>query len=111
MLVGAGERALAMAEQLARHQWFGDRADVHAEEHVRRARGLAMDGARDELLAGAVLAQDEDVRVGRRGFAISACTRRIAGESPSSSSTPRLVSAASTRLARLSSVASTRLWR
>ena len=51
--VAPGERALAVAEELAFHQVLRDRAAVHREERAVAARALLMDQARRELLAAA----------------------------------------------------------
>ncbi len=56
-----------MPEQFGFEQILGDRAQVHRDEDVARAARLAVEVARDQLLAGAVLAEDQDVRLGRRG--------------------------------------------
>ena len=56
----AGERALLVAEQLALEQRLRQRADVHGDERLVRARTrAACMRARDELLARAALALDE----------------------------------------------------
>ena len=60
---GAGERALLVAEQLALEQVGGDRAAVDRHERALAARTEIMDGARDDFLAGAGLAEDEHVGV------------------------------------------------
>ncbi len=56
----AGERAAAMAEQLALEQGLGHRGAVDRQEGLVGARRGAMDAARDQLLAGARLALDQD---------------------------------------------------
>ena len=63
---GAGERAAHVAEQLALDQLFGNRRAVDLDERRRPAPAQRVDRARDELLAGAVLAVDEHAAVGRR---------------------------------------------
>src|SRR5436189_160216 len=60
---GAGERTALVAEQLALEHARGDRAAVDMEERAGGARGSRVDGARDETLAGAALAEDEHARV------------------------------------------------
>jgi hypothetical protein len=60
------EGAAAMAEQLAFEQLRRQCAQIDAQEHFRRPPRAAMDLARDQFLAGSVLAKDEHVRIGRR---------------------------------------------
>ena len=62
----AGERALYVTEELGLEQRVGDRAAVHADERLLLARRQVMQRARDQLLAGARLAGDEDRGLGRR---------------------------------------------
>ena len=62
---GAGERALDVAEQLALDQLFGNRRAVHFDERLVPAAAQRMNGARDELFAGAVLAENQHAAVGR----------------------------------------------
>ena len=64
--VGAGERALFVAEELRLDQRFGQRAATDLDERLPRPQRVVVDGLRDELLAGARLAADEDGRVGAR---------------------------------------------
>ena len=64
---GVGEGALHMAEQLAFEQILGDRAEIDRDQHLVGAARAAVQLARDQLLAGAVLAEDQDVGVGRPG--------------------------------------------
>ena len=66
MVVGAGERAFAMAEQLAFDQRLGQCAAVDRDERLLAAEALLMHGAGDQLLAGAGFAQDQHRRVRRR---------------------------------------------
>ncbi len=63
---GAGEGALDVAEQLALQQPGRDGGAVEAHERLLGARAPGVDGARQALLAGAGLAQDQDrsVRLG-----------------------------------------------
>ena len=63
---GAGERAAHVAEQLGLEQRLGDRAAVDRHEPLRAARAVVVNGARDELLAGAGLAGDENRAAGLR---------------------------------------------
>ena len=60
--VGAGERAALMAEQLAFHQRLWNRRAI--DRHVSRvaARRQLVNGARDQLLAGAAFAGNHDRR-------------------------------------------------
>jgi hypothetical protein len=64
--VRAGERALLVAEEFGFEQVLVDGGAVDGLEHLRDARRLAVDGARDEFLARARLAADEDRRVRAR---------------------------------------------
>ena len=57
---GAGERALLVAEQDALDQVLGDGAAVDGDERLAGALALALDGARDQLLADAAFALDQD---------------------------------------------------
>ena len=68
----AGECALDVSEQLAFDQPGGDRAAVDFHERMLVTRAAAVDGARDQFLAGAGLAEDQDRGVGRR-HAIDRC--------------------------------------
>src|SRR5690606_37609625 len=60
--VGARERALDVAEQLGLEQVFRDCAAVERHERGVTAIALAVDEARDELLAGSALAGDQHGR-------------------------------------------------
>ena len=62
----AGERALHVAEQLALDQLLGNRGAVDLDERPGAPTAQRVDAARDELLAGAVLAVDQHAAVGRR---------------------------------------------
>ena len=62
-----GEGALHMAEQFRFEEIFGDRAEIDRDEHPVGAPRTSVKLARDQFLAGAVLAQDKHVRLGRRG--------------------------------------------
>ena len=64
--VGAGEGALAVAEQLALEHVARHRRAVERDERAIGAVGGAMDEARQHLLAGAGLAGEQD-RQGTRG--------------------------------------------
>ena len=63
---GAGERAAAMAEQLAFEQILRDGGAVERNEGFAAAVRMAMDRARDNLLAGAAFSGEHDARA-RRG--------------------------------------------
>ena len=67
-LVGgrAGKRALAMAEQFALDQVFGNGGAVDLDEHGVLAQALRVDGARRQFLAGAGFAVDQHAAVGGR---------------------------------------------
>ena len=64
--VGAGERALLVAEQLALHQIFGDRGAVDLDERPVRARRMLMDRARDHVLAHAAFPAQQHRGAGGR---------------------------------------------
>ncbi len=63
---GAGERALLVAEQLALDQLARERRAIHRDERLARARTSKMNRARDQLLAGARFAANQNRHVGRR---------------------------------------------
>ena len=60
-----GECALHVAEKLAFENAFGQAAGVDGDERPSDARRKSVERARDHFFAGAVLARDQDVRVGR----------------------------------------------
>jgi hypothetical protein len=64
--LGAGERALAIAEELAFHQVLGNRAAIDGDERKLRARRLRVDQPRGELLAASRFAVDEHRRLTAR---------------------------------------------
>ena len=64
--VGAGERALLVAEQLGLEQRLGNRGAVDGDERPVVARAERVQRAREQLLAGAALALEQHRRVGRR---------------------------------------------
>ncbi len=66
LLGGAGERPLLVAEELRLDQLLGNRRAVDLDEPLAAAQAVAVDRARDELLADAALALDQHGRVGRR---------------------------------------------
>src|SRR6266853_1669001 len=59
-LEGAGERSLVVAEQLGGDEGRGNGRAVHPDEGAARTARALVDRARDQLLAGAGLAEDED---------------------------------------------------
>ena len=67
LAVGAGEGAALVAEELALDEPLGECPAVDPDERAGRAIRVAMKRGRDQLLAGAALAQDQDRRVGRGG--------------------------------------------
>ena len=66
VLGGVGEGALDVAEQLVLEQALRDGGAVDHHERALVALRQVVDGARDQLLAGAALAVDRDGDVGRR---------------------------------------------
>ena len=64
--LGAGERALPVAEELALHQVFGNRAAVDRDEGQLGAGAAGVDHPRGELLAAAGFAVDEHRRLALR---------------------------------------------
>ncbi len=66
LLGRAGEGALLVAEELALDQLARQRRAVHRHERPLAARAAVVDRARDELLAGAGLAEDQHRAVGGR---------------------------------------------
>ena len=65
VLLGVGERALDVAEELALEDPLGHAAGVDRHHRPRAARRRRVQRVRHQALAGAVLARDEDVGVGR----------------------------------------------
>ena len=64
MLVGAGEGASAMAEQFALDEVLRQGAAIDGDERHVGPRALVVDGAGDQLLAGAGFAEDQHGRIG-----------------------------------------------
>ena len=62
---GFGPRAVAVAEELGFDVVLGDGGAVQLNKDAVAAQALGMDGAGDELLASAGLAEDEHAAVGR----------------------------------------------
>src|SRR5262245_10660159 len=60
----SGERALLVSEELGLEEVLGQRGTVHRDERLACAPAVGVDGPGDELLAGAGLAEDEDVGLG-----------------------------------------------
>src|SRR5690606_39615339 len=65
--VGAGERPLRVAEQLAFDELRRERPAVEGDEAAIAPAARLVDRARDQLLAGAALAGDADRRLGGAG--------------------------------------------
>ncbi len=59
LAIGAGERPLLMAEQLALEQGLGDRGAVDGQEGAGRAATVLVDCPGHQFLARAALAQDQ----------------------------------------------------
>ena len=74
---GAGERAAHVAEERRLEERLRDAGAVLADERAARARPVGVDGARDELLARAALA-DEEHRDVARGHAVDEAQERRA---------------------------------
>src|SRR5690606_5335175 len=83
------ERALHVAEQFALDEFRGDRRAVDLDERLVAARRQPVDGSRDELLAGAVLARDQDARVRRRNL-LEAVEQAADAEAPADDLVPAL---------------------
>ncbi len=66
LLDRAREGALLVAEEFALDERCDDRAAVHDDEGARRAWARAVDGAREDVLARAGLAAEQDGRVAGR---------------------------------------------
>ena len=65
---GAGERALLVTEQLGLEDRLGDRGAVHRDHRALRASAVVVQCAREQLLAGAALAEEQHGRLARRGL-------------------------------------------
>lgn len=63
---GVGEGPLDVAEEFALEERFGDGSHIHGDHQFAVARRAVVDLAGEHLLAGAVLARDEDVGIGGR---------------------------------------------
>jgi hypothetical protein len=61
--LGAGEGAALVAEQLGFQQVLRDRRRVQGDERLLSARAVFMEGARDQLLAGAAFPGNQDRHV------------------------------------------------
>ena len=66
VLIGAGERALLVAEELALEQLLGNGRAVDGLEARLGAAAQVVHGPCEQFLAGAALAEDQHRRVGRR---------------------------------------------
>ncbi len=62
---GAGKAALAMPEQLAFDQVFGDGRAIHFDERLGAARAAVVNGVRHQFLAAAALPIDQHPSVSR----------------------------------------------
>ncbi len=62
------ERALFVAEQFGRNQRGRKRGTVHADEGPSGSRGLFVDCAREQFLAGPGFSRDQNCRVGGADF-------------------------------------------
>ena len=65
-MLAPGERALLVAEELALDQFLRDRRAVDLDERPLHAVGVVVNRVGNQLLAGAVLALNQDVGVARR---------------------------------------------
>ena len=75
---GAGERAFLMAEELAFEQAGGNGGAIQLDKGALAARAQAVDGTRQQLLAGSGFALDEHGRVGwGHGFNLGAAQRAV----------------------------------
>jgi len=98
LAVRPGEAALLVPEELAFDELRRDRAAVHREKRLQAAPAHLVDGLRDDFLAGAALAGDEDRRPGGRDalqLVVEALHgRRRAHETAEPSERPQLVAQA-----------------
>src|SRR5262245_10622277 len=60
--VGACERALFVAEELGLEKGFGNRRAVDGDERLIRRRARVVDAAREELLSGSSLTDQQNGR-------------------------------------------------
>ena len=67
ILAGVGERASAMAEQLALEQRLGNRRTIHRDEWTVRSRAVSMQRPSQQLLPGPALTDEQDGSVVPRG--------------------------------------------
>ena len=63
--LGVGEGAFHVAEQLAFENALGEPAGIHGDQGPRGSQRNGVQRLRDESLAGAVFAGDQDIGVGR----------------------------------------------
>jgi hypothetical protein len=66
----AGEGALLVAEQLALQQLAGEGSTGDGDEARLGPRAVEVEGAGDELFAGAALPQDQDARLAAGRFSM-----------------------------------------
>ena len=74
--IGAGKAALHVAEQLRLEQRLGQAGAIDRRERHVCARAAVMNAARDNLLADAALAGDQNLRIAA-GDAIDLCLQRL----------------------------------
>jgi hypothetical protein len=77
-----GESAALVPEQLALEEMLGQRSGIDGDERTVAQRPVAMQGTRDELLARAGLALQENVDGGAGDFSRVSKSRCIAALSP-----------------------------
>ena len=86
--IGAGKRAALVAEQLALDELLGQRRAVHRDQRRLLARSQPMQFARDQFLARAAFADDQDAARNRRDTRDRARSERIGALSPMSDVSP-----------------------
>ena len=69
--MGIGEAAASVAEKLGREQRVRNASAVDRNERLAATRTLLVNQSRDDFLADAALAGDQDLRVGARGALMS----------------------------------------
>jgi hypothetical protein len=87
-LVSAGERAPGVAEELGFQQLAGQRSAVHRHERLRRPGGVGVNGAGEDLFAGAGLAGDQH-RDRHRGDPTELAQQRLDGRGARVEEAPR----------------------
>ena len=78
-VVAAGRGSVAIAEELGLDVVLGDGGAVELDEDAVAPEAFGVHGARDELLAGAALAEDEYASVGR-GHELDLLAQRLHGD-------------------------------